>query len=62
MGLAGRWQYISSWVADKLNTRAENSEITHCEWWAPNGMSSRFLDLPPELRICVYQQIPRLHT
>jgi hypothetical protein len=56
MAVDGRWWPFLQWIRIEYGTRT-GDKYTLFDWWQSNGRSFRFMDLPYELRICIYEQI-----
>jgi hypothetical protein len=56
MGVAGRWWSFLEWMKVEYGSRTGNN-YTLFDWWQVNGRKFRFMDLPYELRMCIYEQI-----
>jgi hypothetical protein len=54
--IAGRWRPFLKWIKKEYGAR-KGTNYTLFDWWLSNGRTFRFMDLPYELRICIYEQI-----
>jgi hypothetical protein len=52
----GQWEPFEEWLA-KARSWLPPSGETQDRWWAANGKTFRFMDLPAELRLKVYGKI-----
>lgn len=51
-----RWTSFPVWLQETYGGLV-GPDYTMSAWWSRNGFKFRFLDLPPELRICMYSHI-----
>jgi hypothetical protein len=51
------WKPCLDWLASTLDSHPVNREPTQQDWWASNGLAFRLLDLPLELRECIYRHV-----
>ena len=56
VGVPGDWESLETWLRKKVDSTLASLAMQQ-DWWARNGKLFRFMVLPPELRLKVYEQI-----
>jgi hypothetical protein len=56
IGTPEMWQPLVEWL-EPATVHGSAKGISLQKWWDDNGMVFRFMDMPVELRMCVYEQI-----
>jgi hypothetical protein len=57
VGKCEDWKPCLDWLASTLNSHPVDRDPTQQDWWASNGLAYRLLDLPLELRECIYRHV-----
>lgn len=52
----GRWRAVKKWLWDRFGER-NIGKASQKDWWATNGKFFPLMNLPKELRYCVYAQL-----